>query len=337
MRFLAAAVSVLCAFPLAASAIPFDYATPFSSYLAFGDSLTDDGKAPFLAPPSLDGRFSNGITYAEHIAADFMNQGKATANFAIGGATAEIDNEIVYPTAEATAIGTFAGQVAALDLAKTLSPLGAAIGSNPLVSVLFGANDIFQDLGEGAIIGDIGRGAANAVKAGIESIAALGSEFDDFVVINLPDLTLTPRFSGSPAGPLAQAETVAFNAQLATNIDMLRGDGLTIFEVDQDAFLRNIISNPTDFGFANVTEACTADITVLSFDNCSYTGTGVDFDLSLADSFLFADSVHPTGPAHAAFANEVRAALTPVPLPAGLPLLVIGMMAFGVLRQRRTA
>jgi len=127
----------------------------FSSYVAFGDSLTDDGKLGVLAPPSFGGRFSNGITYAEHLADDFKASGKTTVNLAVGGATVENDNENLVPGLEF--IGTFAGQVSALETQINFAGLGQALGDNPLVSVLFGGNDILQDMTEGSFIGEVGR------------------------------------------------------------------------------------------------------------------------------------------------------------------------------------
>jgi phospholipase/lecithinase/hemolysin len=321
---------------VSAQAASVNYNDAFTSYFAFGDSLTDDGKAPELAPPSFGGRFSNGITYAEHIAQDFAADGRFSANFAIGGATAENDNETQYPTTEGAVIGTFAGQIGVFDFQRRNTALGSLVGDNPLVSVLFGANDVFQDFLEGSTVGEIGRNAADAVKTGIQAIAGLGSQFDDFVVINLPDLSQTPQFSGTLAAPLVQAEAFAFNQQLALNMQSLRNQGLNIYEVDQAAFLAGVLANPGSLNITEVAIPCTTSLVTLDpLNNCSITADGVD--LSLADSFLFVDPVHPNRVVQKAFADEVRAALTPVPLPAGLPLLLAGVAAFALMWRTRQA
>lgn len=318
----------------AADAAPLDYSAPFTSYFAFGDSLTDDGKAGMLAPPSFGGRFSNGITYAEHLAADFAASGKVSGNFAIGGATAELDNETVYPSLAAEAIGTFAGQIAAFDFGLSSTPLGALVGDNPLISVLFGANDISQDLGE-ALPGQIGIAAANAVSAGIVALNTLDAKFDDFVVINLPDLSTVPNFAnaafpGFPFAGLAQIESQEFNRQLADNMQFLREtSGLNIIEVDLAGFLAGTLADP---GTLNVTDPCTTSLVVPDLiNNCAVTPTGVD--ISLADNFLFVDGVHPNRAAQAGFANQVRIAL--VPLPAGLILLLTGLVGFALIGRSR--
>ena len=309
---------------------------PYTSFVALGDSLTDDGKSGTLAPPSLGGRFSNGITFAEHIAQDFAALGRLSVNLALGGATAGPDNQTVYPDPGAVLFESFPNQIATLQNIQLIQP--NILGDNPLVSVLFGANDIFQNLLGGSPLGEVGRAAADAVAAGVVALSVLDPIFDDFVVINLPDLSLTPAFAGSPVEFLAQQETLAFNDQLAVNIGLLRAQGLNIIDVDQDAFLRGVLANPGPLGITNTTDACTASLTVFSTDNCSFTGEG--FDISLADSFVFADSVHPTGPVHAAFADTFRAAvaasdMSAVPLPAGLPLLVFAVAALGGVAARR--
>lgn len=337
MKHLMIAAAALATAPLALDAAPLDYTDPFSSYIAFGDSLTDDGKAGTLAPPSFGGRFSNGITYAEHIAADFAANGKASANFAIGGATAELDNETPYPDAASAAIGTFTGQIGTFNFLEKTTALGAALGDNPLISVLFGANDLFQDLTEGTMPGDIGKAAANAVQAGIRALNALDAKFDDFVVINLPDLSTVPNFANplfprfSEAGE-AKTESLAFNAQLATNMQDLRDqDGLNIVEVDMAGFLAGILAAP---GSLNVDIPCTTTLLALDLaNNCAVTPTGID--ISLADNFLFVDPVHPNRIAQAAFADQVRVAL--VPLPAGLTLMLTMMGGLLLLRRRAQA
>ena len=216
----------------------------FSSYIAFGDSLTDDGKfegTPF-APglPSLGGRFSNGPTYAEIIAQDFTAAGQFSSNFAIGGATARAENENELPPQ----FGTFGGQVATLSGVISDPLARAAVGDRPLFSVLFGGNDVLQNVG---LPGDfdveqgVGALAADAVEANIRAIGALDEDYNDFLVINLPDVSQTPLFQNELFGagmlaPLAALESAGYNDQLAMNIDSLRDDGFNIIEFDLNAF-----------------------------------------------------------------------------------------------------
>jgi len=320
--FTATALGILTALPVQAATLDGIY----TSYFAFGDSLTDDGKFGSLAPPSEGGRFSNGPTYAEDLATDFTAPGTAQ-NFAIGGATAGDVNTTPYP--DGVEIGTFGGQIGFFDSIDDFLP----VGDNPLISVLFGANDIFQNIFTNP---DIGEQAADAVAAGISSLAALSPVYNDFLVINIPDLSLTPAFSNPAVAPLASAQTQEYNARLADNLDKLRKEGIEIVEVDQDAFLRSVLENPLALGITETEVPCTPSLSLFTpLENCAFDpATGI-IDNTLADPFLFVDSVHPNRIVQAAFAQEIRSTLAPVPLPASLPFLMAGLLALGAAFRRR--
>lgn len=309
----------------AALAAPYD--DPFTSIIHFGDSLMDDGKFGELFPPSLGGRFTNGPTFAELLSEDFTEDGKPSFNFALGGATAEDDNENDFPP-EADPFKTFSAQIG------TFAATAAGfVGDNPLFNVLMGANDILQDLGESPTVG---QDAANAVKAGIEAIGAINSNFRTFVVGVLGDPTLTPRFANSPFGALAQATTEAFNAQMALNIDMLETAGFEIVTFDLDAGLAPIFDDPGAFGILNTTDPCTATLLELSLPNCAIDPFTFEIDLAAVDAFLFVDDVHPNRIAHEELAQEFRSAVAgaAVPLPAGLVLALSGFGAMALARRR---
>lgn len=330
---------------------PFSHAQDlsqfFSSYIAFGDSLTDDGKfagTPFEPGlPSFDGRFSNGPTYAEIIAQDFTASGQFSANFAIGGATARDDNENALPPQ----FGTFGGQVATLSGVITDPGVRAAIGDNPLFSVLFGGNDVLQNVGlpdDFGVVPGVGALAADAVEANIRAIAALDEDFDDFLVLNLPDVSQTPLFQNSAFGvgalaPLAALESAGYNDQLATNIDSLRSDGINIIEFDLNAFSAAQRVEFAGLGI-DVDTPCSFDLGNPGPENtCVFSpGSPDDTDLSLADNFLFIDGVHPNALSQAGTAAAIQSAVAAtVPVPAGLPLLLAGIGVFGFFRFRRTA
>jgi outer membrane lipase/esterase len=189
-------------------------------------------------------------------------------------------------------------------------------------------------LGEGSFVGEIGENAADAVADGIRSLNSMSSVFDSFVVTNLPDLSLTPGFSGGPFAGLAQAESLAFNARLASNLEGLRASGLEIFEADLNQQLIDIIADPAAFGLTDVVNSCTPSLSVLDpANNCTFTGTG--FDVSLADGFLFIDNVHPNTLAHAAVADRIRAEIAPVNLPASMPMIAAGVLALGWVGRRK--
>ncbi|MEM6578331.1 MAG: SGNH/GDSL hydrolase family protein [Pseudomonadota bacterium] len=313
-RFFAIAVT------LAAFAMPVSATTitdVFTSFYSFGDSLTDDGKFVILEPPSFDGRFTTGLTWSEYIEEDFEDVGADTRNYALGGATASPTN----PLNPVGPLGTLEKQISAFTL-ELLAPLRDP-GANPLVSLWFGANDVFT--------GQSASAAADFVADGVRAIADLGvsagTTFDDFLLTFLPSI---PGFPGA-------AEV--FNTQLALNITGLTNDGFNIITYDPqdaaDAIIADALFNGSqEYGITELIEPCAISFTDGDLSSCLDDGKD-------PDTFFFADSVHPTAPVHLLTSQQVtatiEASLSAVPLPAGLPLLFVGVGALGVMRFRRRA
>lgn len=328
---IAAAFAVTAVLPVQADTVNQKY----TSYYAFGDSLTDDGKLPDAAlhPVSDDGRFSNGPTWAEYIAAEFAGTGKNTANLAIGGATG--DDENFSPI---NILSTFAGQIATFTAsvmtgaplpvrtseAGPIPPQPTNPGTNPLVSILFGGNDMFQSarraIENNTTVQKVLEDAADRVAEGIREIAALqnGNVFDDFLLLTLP--------GGGAAN--------FYNDRLAMNATTLRSEGLTIIDLDVDRVFGDIIgdalfNNGDIFGITNVTGACTAS---LSQQGPSCLDFGID-----PNTIALVDAVHPNAVVHQVLGARAITTVSTVPLPAGLPLLLAGLGAFAALRTRRTS
>ncbi len=296
----------------------------FTSFYSFGDSLTDDGKfglagaGGLLEPPSFGGRFTNGLTWSEYIEDDFAAAGADTRNYALGGATASPTNFL-----NPGPLATLAKQIEAFTF-ELLSPLASPPlnpDTNPLVSLWFGANDIFQ--------GQSATAAADFVTAGVRSISALGSAagtmFDDFLLMSLPAI------------PGAPGTAEAFNTQLSQNILGLRNDGFNIITYDPtlatNAIIEDTLFNGAqEYGITELLRPCAISFT--DGDPASCLDNGED-----PNTYFFADTVHPSAPVHLLTAQQVTAnidaSLSAVPLPAGLPLLLVGVGAFGAMRFRR--
>ncbi len=299
----------------------------FSSFWVLGDSLSDNGNL-FAStgnppPPYFDGRFSNGPVWNESIIEEFATENGQTpivtplginnGNLAFGGARA--DNE---PNANGPIPSLFQ-QVGAFLTSTT----PADLGSNPLVSVWAGANDIFQELPNAVLpeeIRAVGRNAADAVLASVGAL--VGASINNIMVFNLPDIGLTPSFNTDPVQSFAGTEaTIAFNMQLAAG---LAANPLpNIIEVDAFSIFNTIVDNPGDFGLANVEEECLATVSCILGDQAAQ------------DTFLFWDGVHPTARGHELIEAAARQALAPVPLPATLPMLVSVLVGFGWIARRR--
>ncbi|AXI44933.1 hypothetical protein C1J03_02110 [Sulfitobacter sp. SK012] len=330
--------AALFAASIAGASVAGTITDTYTSYYAFGDSLTDDGKFGLLSNPSVGGSFSNDLVYAERIAAQFDGAGLDTGNLALGGATA--GNVNLNP---AGPLSTFAGQVGVfansllnnVGLPTGVLPVPTASatpptpGTNPLVSVLFGANDIFQGFNP--------IDAANSVGDGIRAIAALGAEFDDFLVLTLPDLGLTPAYAGANSAGGTFVSNL-FNTQLMANILDLRDDGLNIDIFDTGAAFQDLLDDVANggqtYGILDATNPCTARLEIALQPNFVQPPSCLDFGID-PNTLLFADGVHPNGVVHSVIADRIQEQLAPVPLPASLPLMVMGLFGVRFITRRR--
>ena len=100
---------------------------------------------------------------------------------------------------------------------------GGRFSSTDLVSVLGGANDIFQGLPAAgasaspvAAITPVATTAAANINSLVNTVAGAGA--GTILVTNLPKLSLTPQFRGTTAAPLADFAVTTFNTALQTNL-----------------------------------------------------------------------------------------------------------------------
>jgi hypothetical protein len=219
----------------------------------------------------------------------------------------------VYPPA-ALPFATFGAQIQTFtEWLPGLTP-----GFNPLISLLFGANDIFQ--------GGSPVDAAKAVVKGVETLVNLDpSTFDDFLISDLPQLP----------GPGGLAAKAAFDAELAAGLAGIAG--ANVINISQADFNAQLFPQLPGLGVTVFDMPClvpgVSDCTIIGQD-----ANGFIRDLSIADTYFFIDEVHPSGPIQAAFGayaiSLVESDLPPVSLPAGAPLLLAGLGAFAWLRRR---
>ncbi len=308
------------ALSLSASLAPAATVGGYTSFFAFGDSLTDNGNL-FAAtgntfpasPPYYNGRFSNGPTWAEHVAARFGAAGLFAANFAFGGANAVTDAVDSIPDLELQ-LGIAAASVPPV-----------ALGSNPLVSLWFGANDIFNELDkpmpttESAVA--VAQAAATAVAGAAAFIAQNG--LTNIILFNLPDLGKIPRFAAIEPGDVdkATAASAAFNARLALSAALLRSQGVNVIEIDVKSLFDDLIAQPDQFGVG------LEDAT----DFCVKTSPPAVCTPEELEKLAFFDQSHPTAKVHGVIAQTVLAA---IPLPASALMLLAGLAGLAALRRR---
>ena len=227
---------VLAAATVVTLAVAPSNAQAYTQLVAFGDSLTDSGNIcpiPFNcpSPPYLAGRFSNGPTWVELLAADLglaaAPSGSSGTNHAVGGATTS----------------NILGQVTAYNSAH-----GGAIDPAALYVLNGGGNDI--------ILG--GDPASSANNIGFAVLALINAGAQDILVMNLGDVGATPQ---EPAGQ--RIPTQAFNSVLEANLASLDVFA-NIIRFDAFASLDAVIASPGANGFTDVTTACWDGVTLCS-------------------------------------------------------------------------
>jgi outer membrane lipase/esterase len=311
------------ALSLSATLAPAATVGGYTSFFALGDSLTDNGNlfarttllgSPFPpSPPYFNGRFSNGPTWAETVAARFAAAGLFAANFAFGGANAVTDGVDIIPDLELQ-LGIAAASVPPV-----------ALGSNPLVSLWFGANDIFNELDKAAPTEASAVAVAEAAAAAVAGAAAFIAQngVTNIILFNLPDLVKIPRFAMIQTDDVdkATAATSAFNARLALSAAVLRSQGVNVIEIDVKSLFDELIAEPEQFGVGleNATDFC---VKTMPPSVCTP---------EELEKLAFFDQSHPTAKVHGVVAQNVLAA---IPLPASALMLLAGLGGMAALRRR---
>jgi outer membrane lipase/esterase len=294
------------------------HAQRFSRVVSFGDSLSDAGNIG-LAPAAaggLGGVFGPSQSFTTNpdpvmveLLARYFGYANGPSlvpggtNFAWGGACAR--------PATAAPCTNNPNPITRLDqqIGSSLTATGGVADPRALYTVWMGANDLF-----GAIplwASNPATASANASAGGIPVATAVVQQVGrlqaagarNIVVLNLPDLGVTPQFSAGPfaaAGPLASLATISYNGALSQGLSQL---GTGIIPINVFGLVNEVRANPGAFGFTNVTGvACTSSSSITCNPNTLVT-PGAN------NTYLFADGVHPTGAAHRLLAEVAIATI----------------------------
>jgi phospholipase/lecithinase/hemolysin len=233
--------------------------TPYSKLVVLGDGLSDQGLWGRLtqnryppSPPFYGGRWTDGPTWVEVMAARLALPLEPADNLAQGGATTGAYN-INEPLRAALGLGPDApirGVLAQVDALLARAP---RLDPSALYVVWAGGHDFgsYLDYGQPDVV--TYPPAAN-IRLALERLADAGSQH--FIIGNMPDLGSTPAYYGTEKGALATRLIADYNRGLAEATAHLRRQrGLKIFEFDAVSVFVEIAMNPQQFGIKVVNEA----------------------------------------------------------------------------------
>ena len=285
LRNAAAAALAVAAVGIVASAAS---AQTYNRLVVFGDSLSDNGNLHAAtggtnppSPPYYQGRFSNGPVFTELLG---FNAGRFAAgapvtgsiNYAFGGARTDF---AASPPGMRAQLAAYTGA-------------GGTFGRNDLVSVLGGANNIFEAFPAAAAtpataattMQGVANAAATDINTMVNAIATAGA--GTILVTNLPRLGITPQFSGlgASAAALADYSGQTFNSGLQSRLMTTAASqpNTNIILMDLYKISDPLAANPGAFGLTNVTQSCFNGVTACANP----------------DGYLYWDGVHPTAAGH---------------------------------------
>lgn len=262
--------------------------TPFSHLVVLGDSLSDTGNYYRLSggspsAPYAGGRFCNGPVWVEYLSADLGMDYQPGDNFAVAGAT----------TGTLNSNDGFAGkqypglldEIAAFQAGAPISEPERA-----LYVVEAGANDFFVALATQESPQKLIADGVNNTVSAVQRLWGSGARL--ILVMNVPDLGVTPMARSIGMGPQLTGLCAAYNQVLGQALDNLAQAGIPTIRLDAFKVLGEMASTPAAYGFSNV------EVPFLSAPAGSSPA-----------QFLFWDSVHPTTGAHEVLADVAVAQL----------------------------
>lgn len=185
-------------------------------------------------------------------------------------------------------------------------------GTRPLVSVWFGGNDLLAGFTPQNALA-----AAATVGSAITTLQGLG--VNDFLVFTLPDLGKIPLTQSAAFTQEQRAGISAISSLFNSTLASLFPTDAHISYIDVFTLTSDVTDPDNPFGFSS-TATCQGAIS----PTCEETP--------------FWDAIHPSSAAHDIIETEVRAALAPIPLPAGAWLLLTGLgLVLGFKRKQALA
>ncbi len=228
-------------------------------FVILGDSLSDNGNLlNFLkivpkSPPYYKGRFSNGPNWADHVENYFYNKYFIdTKNYCYGGATAILhnlaDDKFIAPITLEGELYQYLFQSMFTDKSKVL------------FGIWIGANDYLYD--RQPSLDKLTDDVVNTTISTINTLIANGAK--NFLVFNLPDLSVTPYAKNTKLTDRLHAVSVMHNQKLADRIKQIQAahPEVKFVYIDIYTLFNDVLNNPEKYNqqygvhFTDLTQPC---------------------------------------------------------------------------------
>lgn len=279
---------------LGAMSLTSKAATPtFTHLYVFGDSYCDvgndfiasEGNVP--APPYINGRFSNGPIWVDHVAG-FLGLGTLKPYLAGG-------TDYAFGGAEVTApVTTPYGSIPSVpqQVALYLQSTGGKADPNALYIIEGGGNDILNAVSDKPQ--QLGFEIALGISASELLLRHAGARY--FLIPNLYNVGLLPAAAAAGNAAFATAATNATNKSLANQLALESLlEGIHIVRLDAFSLINAVVKDTSHFGFTDVVAPCTNLPLGSPVTECGD-----------PDHTFFWDVEHPTEFGHAFFAVTVE-------------------------------
>jgi phospholipase/lecithinase/hemolysin len=227
--------------------------------VVFGDGLSDQGRFYALtdgryppSPPFLRGRWTNGPTWVEHLGRLAGLPLAQEDNFAQGGATTGAFN-INEPLRGALGLDGGAPIRGVLAQVDAYVARERSIDDRALHVLWAGGHDIgaYLDFGQPDVKA---QPPAENVRRAVDTLAKAGAR--RFFIGNMPDMSSTPGYAGTPKAAKAKEIVDAYNADLVRVAAELRGAlGVDLIECDGAAAFADIAAHAGEHGITHLAEA----------------------------------------------------------------------------------
>ena len=274
---------------------------PSKEFIAFGDSLTDNGNL-FKAtqgmmptsPTWYEGRFSNDKIWVEDLIESLNaltpNQ-YSLYDQAYGGATSG-----------SVSIAGSLPQIKPLQQQVTDWLAGHQVNTNQIYSIWIGGNDFM-------LTNESAGYVANNVKYSVDLLLSKGVK--NILILNLPNIATAPNFGTLPSNVrqvLAQ-KVANYNQDLSIIFsNAIYESNVKVIDIAQK--FNDVLQNPTSYGFSNlnVSGSCRSttgySLPLNESEFFSYF-TSAHAISNNTNEYVFYDPLHPTGIIHKIIANYV--------------------------------